>query len=84
VLVRAVALPQARPGETLAIPVSGAYHLPMASQYNLVPRSAVIFTSGGRARVVRRRETLDDLTQLDVWDDLPSVPSNRPTRPEQR
>jgi hypothetical protein len=56
----------------------------MASQYNLVPRSAVIFTSGGRARVVRRRETLDDLTQLDVWDDLPSAPSTRPTRPDQR
>ena len=67
VLVRAAALPQARPGETLAIPVSGAYHLPMASQYNLAPRPAVVFTADGQARLVRRRETLDDLTRLDVW-----------------
>jgi diaminopimelate decarboxylase len=66
VLVRDARLPQARPGEPLAIPVSGAYHLPLASQYNLVPRPAVVFTSGGRARLVRRRETLDDLTNLDV------------------
>ncbi len=84
VLVCAAALPQAQRGETLAIPVSGAYHLPMASQYNLVPRPAVIFTNDGRARLVRRRETLDDLTQLDVWDDLPSAPSTRPTRLDQR
>jgi diaminopimelate decarboxylase len=67
VLVRAAELPQARPGETLAIPVSGAYHLPMASQYNLAPRPAVVFTAAGQARLVRRRETLDDLTRLDIW-----------------
>lgn len=66
VLVRAVELPQARLGETLAIPVSGAYHLPMASQYNLTPRPAVVFTAAGQARLVRRRETLDDLTRLDL------------------
>jgi diaminopimelate decarboxylase len=67
VLVREARLPQARPGETLAIPVSGAYHLPMASQYNLTPRPAVVFLRDGQARLVRRRETLDDLTQLDIW-----------------
>lgn len=66
VLVRAARLPEAQPGETLAIPVSGAYHLPMASQYNLVARPAVVFISDGRAHLVRRRETLDDLTRLDV------------------
>lgn len=66
ILVQAAALPQAHPGETLAIPVSGAYHLPMASQYNLVPRPAVVFLEDGAARLVRRRETLADLTTLDV------------------
>lgn len=66
VLAPEARLPQARPGEPLAIPVSGAYHLPMASQYNLVPRPAVVFTRAGQARLVRRRETLDDLTRLDV------------------
>lgn len=66
ILVQAAQLPEARPGETLAIPVSGAYHLAMASAYNLIPRPAVVFVRDGRARLVRRRETLDDLTRLDL------------------
>lgn len=66
ILVHEARLPEARPGETLAIPVSGAYHLTMASAYNLVPRPAVVFIRDGRARLVRRRETLDDLTRLDL------------------
>jgi diaminopimelate decarboxylase len=66
VLVQAARLPEVRSGETLAIPVSGAYHLPMASNYNLVPRPAVVFVREGRARLVRRRETLADLTRLDA------------------
>jgi len=38
----------------------------MASNYNKVPRPAVVFVAGGRARLVVRRETYDDLTRLDV------------------
>lgn len=41
-------------------------HLPMASNYTLVPRPAVVFVRDGRARLVRRRETMDDLTRLDL------------------
>ncbi len=67
ILVHEARLPEAHPDEILAIPVSGAYHLPMASNYNLVPRPAVVFIREGRARLVRRRETLDDLTRLDVF-----------------
>jgi diaminopimelate decarboxylase len=55
----------------LAIPVSGAYHLPLASNYNLVPRPAVVFVGDGRARLVRRRETLDDLLRLEQAPDDP-------------
>lgn len=68
VLIDEVALPPAQPGEILAIPVSGAYQLPMASNYNLVPRPAVVFVRDGSARLVRRRERLDDLLRLDVPD----------------
>jgi diaminopimelate decarboxylase len=64
-LIEAVALPSAEPGNILAIPVSGAYHLPMASNYNLVPRPAVVFVQDGRARLVRRRETLEDVLRLE-------------------
>jgi diaminopimelate decarboxylase len=38
----------------------------MASNYNKVPRPAIVFVSDGVARLVTRRETLDDLVRLDV------------------
>ncbi len=66
VLIERVLLPSAEPGELLAIPVSGAYQLPMASNYNLVPRPAVVFLRDGSARLVRRRESLEDFLRLDL------------------
>ncbi len=53
-------------GDVLCTPVTGAYGYSMASNYNKVPRPPVVFVSGGRARVVVRGETLDDLLRLDV------------------
>jgi diaminopimelate decarboxylase len=53
-------------GDILATPVTGAYGYSMASNYNKVPRPAVLFVTDGRARVVVRRETFDDLLQLDT------------------
>ena len=53
-------------GDILCTPVTGAYGHTMASNYNKVPRPAVLFVAGGQARVVARRETYDDLTRLDV------------------
>jgi len=48
-------------GDVLATPVTGAYGFAMSSNYNLVLRPAVVFVSGGRSRVVVRRETMSDL-----------------------
>ena len=53
-------------GDVLATPVTGAYGHSMASNYNKVPRPAVIFVADGASRVVVRRETLDDLVRLDL------------------
>ncbi len=53
-------------GDVLATPVTGAYGHSMASNYNKVPRPAVVFVGGGTARTVVRRETLDDMVRLDV------------------
>ena len=53
-------------GDLLAIPVTGAYGYTMASNYNKVPRPAIVFVSNGVARLVTRRETLEDLIRLDV------------------
>ena len=47
-------------------PVTGAYGHSLASNYNKVTRPAVVFVRNGEARLVVRRETLDDLTRLDV------------------
>jgi diaminopimelate decarboxylase len=53
-------------GDLLATPVTGAYGHTMASNYNKVPRPAVLFVKDGQAREVVRRETLDDLLRLDA------------------
>jgi diaminopimelate decarboxylase len=53
-------------GDLLATPATGAYGYAMASNYNKVPRPAVVFVHDGTARLVVRRETDDDLTRLDV------------------
>jgi diaminopimelate decarboxylase len=66
VLVRRIALPAPRRGDLLAIPGTGAYTLSMASNYNVLPRPAAVLVSGGKARLIRRRETLDDLFGLDA------------------
>ncbi|MDE0668088.1 MAG: diaminopimelate decarboxylase [bacterium] len=53
-------------GDILAIPVAGAYGYSMASNYNKMPRPAVVFVRDGEARPVIRRETFDDLRRLDL------------------
>ena len=55
-------------GDVLATPVTGAYGHSMGSNYNKVPRPAVVFVRDGEARLVVRRERLDDLLALDVLD----------------
>jgi diaminopimelate decarboxylase len=59
-------------GDVLATPSTGAYAYSMASNYNLVPRAAVVFVRDGNARVVVRRETLDDLLRRDEMEAEPS------------
>jgi len=66
ILISDIALPQVSPGDIVAIPDSGAYCLPMASNYNSSFRPAVIMVEGGEARLIRRRETLEDLTRYDL------------------
>lgn len=66
VLIRDIVLPPLVPGDLLAVPAAGAYCLAMASNYNLAPRPAVVFVRDGRARLVRRREGLDDLLRAEI------------------
>jgi diaminopimelate decarboxylase len=65
VLIESVALPQPRRGDLIAVPATGAYTLSMSSNYNGVPRPAAVLVSDGDARLIRRRETVDDLIRLE-------------------
>jgi diaminopimelate decarboxylase len=53
-------------GDVVATPVTGAYGHSMGSNYNKVTRPAVVFCAGGDARLVVRRETVDDLLRFDA------------------
>jgi diaminopimelate decarboxylase len=66
ILIQAVDLPVARPGDILAVPVSGAYHLAMGSNYNAALKPAVVFVDGEAVNLVQRRETFEDLIRRDV------------------
>jgi diaminopimelate decarboxylase len=66
VIVRDVPLDDPRPGDVIVTPATGAYGFAMASNYNGVPRPPVVFCRDGDARVVVRRESVEDLTARDV------------------
>jgi diaminopimelate decarboxylase len=69
VLVKDEFLPaDVRPGDLIAVPATGAYSRSLANSYNHVPRPPVVAVRDGRARVVVRRETEDDLLRFDVDD----------------
>jgi diaminopimelate decarboxylase len=66
VLIEALPLPQVAPGELVAVPMSGAYQLSMASNYNGACRPAVLWLQHGSAHLVQRREKPDDLIRRDI------------------
>jgi diaminopimelate decarboxylase len=73
VLIDNASLPELDPGDLLAMPMVGAYCLAMASNYNLSPRPAAVIVANGSARLIRRRETYDDLLRSDIFDAHPSA-----------
>ncbi|MHB8531738.1 MAG: diaminopimelate decarboxylase [Solirubrobacteraceae bacterium] len=66
VIARGVMLDDPRPGDVIVTPATGAYGYAMANNYNGVPRPPLVFCRDGRARVVVRRETFDELAGRDV------------------
>jgi diaminopimelate decarboxylase len=65
-LARDVNLAPVVAGDIIAMPVSGAYAIPMSSNYNMVARPAIVMVKDGKARLIRKRETYKDLSRLDV------------------
>jgi len=67
ILITDVEMPALKPGDVIAVPAAGAYCLAMASNYNGMPRPEVLMLRDGKAEVMRRRETLDDLVAAEVF-----------------
>jgi diaminopimelate decarboxylase len=66
VLISALGLPDMQAGEWIAVPMSGAYQISMASNYNGACRPAVLWLENGGEKLILRRETPDDLLQRDL------------------
>lgn len=77
-LIEQIALPEAVPGDVLAVFCTGAYGYSMASNYNRLPRPAVVFVENGHHQLVIRRETYEDL----LTNDLPFTVTERGGRVE--
>ena len=65
VVIEDLLMPKIEVGDLIAIPASGAYHLSMSSNYNGSRKPAVLWLEAGQARVIQRRETIDDLLRRD-------------------
>jgi len=66
VLIRDITMPKLEPGDIIAVPCAGAYSIPMASSYNAVLKPAIVLVKEGKASLIRRRETYDDLIKRDI------------------
>lgn len=66
ILISDIALPPVAAGDIIAVAGCGAYCIPEAMNYNASFRPAIVMVKGGKARLIRRRETLEDLMRCDV------------------
>ncbi|MBK9925471.1 MAG: diaminopimelate decarboxylase [Anaerolineales bacterium] len=66
IILENLPMPKVEEGELIAIPVAGAYHLSMSSNYNGARRPAVLMLDEGNAKLIVRRETTDDLFKRDA------------------
>jgi len=67
ILITDIEMPELKPGDVICVPAAGAYCLAMSSNYNGMPRPEVLMVREGRSRVMRRRETFDDLLAAEVF-----------------
>lgn len=65
IVIEDLPMPKVQEGDLIAIPVAGAYHLSMSSNYNGARKPAVVWLEAGQARIIQRRETVDDLMRRD-------------------
>ncbi|MBE5816914.1 MAG: diaminopimelate decarboxylase [Clostridiales bacterium] len=66
VIINAAEIPNAKKGDLILVYTTGAYGYSMSSNYNRLPRPAVVFVNGAESRVVVKRETWEDVASHDV------------------
>ncbi len=66
ILAKDIPLPEAAPGDILAVFGTGAYNYAMSSNYNRSPRPAMVWVGHGRSSLLLRRETYEDLVRCDA------------------
>ncbi len=67
IIAKELMLPETvKRGDVLACTTTGAYHYSMASNYNRIPRPAVVMLKGGESYVAVKRESVEDVSRLDV------------------
>ncbi len=62
----AMNIQKAEPGDVIAVLATGAYNYSMSSNYNRIPKPAVVMLKNGNSRIVVKRETLDDIIRNDL------------------
>ncbi|MDD5190435.1 MAG: diaminopimelate decarboxylase [Dehalococcoidales bacterium] len=68
ILIKDIELPEMKAGDILALNGAGAYAIPESMNYNAFFRPPVILVKDGKSRLIRRRETLEDITRCDVME----------------
>lgn len=66
VIIKDISLPKVEADDILAVFSTGAYNYSMASNYNRIPKPAVVFAKNGEARLVVKRETYEDIIRNDI------------------
>ena len=66
ILINDISMPSISSGDLIAVPDCGAYCLAMASNYNASLKPPIVLIKKGKPRLIRRRETYEDLSRLDV------------------
>ena len=66
ILLKDVMMPEIKVGDTLAVLATGAYNYSMSSNYNRIPRPAVVSVNDGKAKIVIKRETYEDILKNDL------------------
>jgi diaminopimelate decarboxylase len=66
IIIKDTVLPPLTAGDILAVAGCGAYSIPLASNYNAALKPAIVLVKEGKARLIRKRQTFDDLTRFDL------------------